>query len=111
MRDTDDYPITYYDTVAGLWLEVRYIKDYGTPVSKRYYWQGKLHRQDGPAMEWADGDYVWFLNDERHREDGPALNFSASSSRDYYRWYLHNEEVPCKTQENFEQLMRLRAFW
>jgi len=25
---------------------------------------GKLHREDGPAEEWADGTKYWFLNDK-----------------------------------------------
>ena len=28
------------------------------------YLNGKLHREDGPAMEWANGSKSWFLNDE-----------------------------------------------
>ena len=25
---------------------------------------GKLHRTDGPAVEYADGDKYWFINDK-----------------------------------------------
>ena len=38
-----------------------------------YTLNGKLHRLDGPALEWADGSKVWFVNDRRHRLDGPAI--------------------------------------
>jgi hypothetical protein len=34
---------------------------------------GKYHREDGPAAEWADGDNYWWLNDRIHRVDGPAI--------------------------------------
>ena len=34
---------------------------YGT---KRWYLNGKLHRGEGPAVEWASGTKEWFLNDE-----------------------------------------------
>ena len=34
--------------------------------------KGKLHREDGPAVEWSSGDKVWYLNGQLHREDGPA---------------------------------------
>jgi hypothetical protein len=27
-----------------------------------WYLDGKIHRTDGPAVEWADGDKSWFLN-------------------------------------------------
>jgi hypothetical protein len=31
------------------------------------------HREDGPAIEWSNGDKEWYINGERHREDGPAV--------------------------------------
>tara|TARA_R110000772_G_scaffold64176_6_gene143513 strand:- start:3100 stop:3348 length:249 start_codon:yes stop_codon:yes gene_type:complete len=32
-----------------------------------------LHREDGPAVEYANGDNAWYLNGNRHREGGPAI--------------------------------------
>ena len=29
---------------------------------------GKLHREDGPAIEYADGTKSWFLNDKYYTE-------------------------------------------
>ena len=29
---------------------------------------GKLHREDGPAVEWADGSKYWWLNDTQYTE-------------------------------------------
>ena len=46
------------------------VKDDGT---RFWYLNGNLHREDGPAVEWADGGYEWWLNGEPHRVDGPAL--------------------------------------
>jgi hypothetical protein len=37
---------------------------------------GKTHREDGPALEWYDGDKSWYLNGERHREDSPAVEWN-----------------------------------
>ena len=34
---------------------------------------GELHREDGPAIEWANGDQAWYINGKCHREDGPAF--------------------------------------
>ena len=31
---------------------------------KWWYLNGKRHREDGPAIEWADGTKFWYLNDE-----------------------------------------------
>ena len=35
----------------------------------------KLHRLDGPAIEYANGNKEWFQNGKRHRLDGPAIEF------------------------------------
>src|SRR3972149_9837764 len=34
---------------------------------KSWYLNGKLHREDGPAIEWPDGSKVWYLNGKCHR--------------------------------------------
>ena len=44
-----------------------------------------FHREDGPAIEYADGDKEWYLNGKRHREDGPAIEYSDG----YKAWYLN----------------------
>jgi len=36
-----------------------HIDEYGT---KCWFLNGKYHREDGPAIEWADGNKHWFLN-------------------------------------------------
>lgn len=38
------------------------------------YWfqHGRIHRDNGPAIEWADGSWTWMANDEIHRLAGPA---------------------------------------
>ena len=44
------------------------------PEYRKYYYEGdKLHRADGPAVEWANGTKEWWLNGKRHRADGPAV--------------------------------------
>ena len=42
-----------------------------------YNQQGKLHREGGlPAIEYADGGKVWFVNGQLHREGGlPACEY------------------------------------
>lgn len=34
---------------------------------------GKLHRDNGPAVIWYTGIKEWYKNGLRHREDGPAI--------------------------------------
>ena len=36
---------------------------------KSWWLNDKLHREDGPAMEWANGSKSWFLNDEEVTEE------------------------------------------
>ena len=45
---------------------------------KDIFWfkNGLLHREDGPAIEYASGSKFWYKNGECHREDGPAVEFS-----------------------------------
>jgi hypothetical protein len=55
--------------------------------SKAWYINGNRHREDGPAVEYANGDKKWYLNDKRHREDGPAME----SVDGYKAWFINGE--------------------
>ena len=55
--------------------------------SGEWFLHGKYHREDGPAIERADGSKAWFLNGKRHREDGPAIEYADGSRR----WWLHGK--------------------
>ncbi len=44
-----------------------------TNGTKKWYRIGELHREDGPAVEWANGDKEWWINGRIHRADGPAI--------------------------------------
>jgi hypothetical protein len=74
---------------------------------KTWWLNGKRHREDGPAIEYADGTKYWYINDHPHREDGPTIE--AANGNKY--WYINDIQIPCRTQEEFERLMRLKAFW
>ena len=41
--------------------------------SKHWYLYGELHREDGPAIEWADGSTTWYLNGKEYSEEEYAL--------------------------------------
>ena len=56
------------------------VDEYGT---RSWYLNGKLHRDDGPAIEYASGHKEWYLNGKLHREDGPAIEYSYG----YKAWY------------------------
>ena len=56
-----------------------------------YYYKDKemkiLHREDGPAIELADGTKCWYLHGKRHRIYGPAIEYANGDKR----WYLHGK--------------------
>jgi len=54
---------------------------------------GKLHREDGPAVERANGDKEWYINDQCHREDGPAIECANGDKYWYLNDKLHREEA------------------
>jgi len=74
------------------------MKEYTVKVfnngNNEWYLHGNLHREDGPAIEWADGAKSWYVNDSLHREDGPAIE-GANGDKE---WYLNGEEL---TEEEF----------
>ena len=65
---------------------------------------GKRHREDGPAIEWSNGDKSWWVNNKRHREDGPAVEYIGK----YKAWYIngkrHREDGPAVEWDNGDKL-------
>ena len=49
-----------------------------------YYLNGKVHREDGPAIEYNDGYKYWWINGKRHRDGGPAVEYPNG----YKEWWL-----------------------
>jgi len=71
--------------------------------TKYWYLDNKLHREDGPAVEWNDGELWWYLNGGFHREDGPAIVRLDSNNV----WFLNNREL---TEEEFSGYLRNKQF-
>ena len=53
---------------------------------KYWYQNDKLHRLDGPAVEWANGSKVWCQNGKYHRLDGPAIEYANGNKY----WYIED---------------------
>jgi hypothetical protein len=62
--------------------------------NNRWYKNDQLHRIDGPACEWADGDKFWYKNDQLHRIDGPAMEWEDGSKEWYINGQRHREDGP-----------------
>jgi hypothetical protein len=69
-----------------LTLECR-VDSYGTVHF--YNALGQRHRVYGPAIEYIDGDRVWYQNGQRHRLDGPAVECPDG----YRAWYINGKEL------------------
>ena len=65
---------------------------------RHWFLNGKLHREDGPAIEGSSGSKRWFLNGELHRGDGPAVEYSSGSKE----WFLNGVRY---TEEGFNKKM------
>ena len=73
----------------------------------KFWWlNGVQHREDGPAVEFVDGAKFWYKHGKLHREDGPAQDFIT-----FKLWYYNGQHIACNTQEEFERLLKLKAFW
>ena len=61
----------------------------GENESLSYYKEGKLHREDGPAIEHLNGKKEWWVNGALHREDGPAVEYPNGDKI----YYLKGKEI------------------
>ena len=68
---------------------------------------GRYHCDDGPAVEYPNGFKMWCKNGTIHRLDGPAIIWAHGGKE----WYIDGRDIQVKSQEEFEQYMRLKAFW
>jgi hypothetical protein len=59
-----------------------------------YHLNGKLHRTDGPACEYANGTKYWYIDGKRHRTDGPAIEWSDGGKEWYVKGKLHRTDGP-----------------
>ena len=57
--------------------------------TREWYLNDKLHRTDGPAIQWPSGDKSWWLNGLLHRTDGAAIELVNGIKK----WYLDGEQL------------------
>ena len=62
--------------------------------TKEWWLNNKLHREDGPAVEYPDGTKWWYLNGKLHREDGPAVESPDGTKKWYLNNKIHREDGP-----------------
>ena len=58
----------------------------------RWFFNFKLHRNDGPAYTSRLGDKAWFQDGEYHREDGPAIEYANGDKSWYLNGNMYSED-------------------
>ena len=61
-----------------------HINDLGT---KRWFKDDVLHRDDGPAVIYTNGDQCWYKEGKLHRDDGPAVICTSGT----HYWYKYDK--------------------
>jgi hypothetical protein len=90
---------------------VAYIDHYPADQRTFYYdiWNNR-HRIDGPAISRKTdlGEHQeWYLHGKRHRDDGPAIEYADGEKH----WFYNDYPIDCSSQEEFERILKLKAFW
>jgi hypothetical protein len=75
-------------------MKITYTVKVDDEGNKRWYHNDKLHRLDGPAVEWADGHTEWYRNGKLHRTDGPAIEYTDGSKQWYVDGKCHRTDGP-----------------
>ena len=73
---------------------------------KFWFQKGEFHREDGPAIECADGYKEWYHNGELHREDGPAREFPDGRKE----WWIEDRLVTEEKHKNWVRRKKLEVF-
>jgi hypothetical protein len=55
----------------------------------RWFLNGQMHRDDGPAVICANGNQLWYKFGEQHRIDGPAVVLANGDKA----WFLEGRNV------------------
>lgn len=64
------------------------------------------HRTDGPAIKYADGEIHYYINGKLHNENGPAVDTAPGLSNSHKEWWLNGVEY---SKEEFLRIIKLKA--
>ena len=68
--------------------------------SKAWFVDGKCHRLDGPAIEYANGYKAWLVGGKYHRLDGPAIEYANGDKAWCVEGKLHRLDGPAVEYAN-----------
>jgi len=81
------------------------IDEYGN--KKWYDSDGLLHREDGPAIKYKNGNKLWFKHGKQHREDGPAIEWISANKLYWLEGIRYSEE---EYWEKIKELNKCKLF-
>ena len=62
--------------------------------AKMWFFDDRLHRMDGPALETLNGDKCWYVEGREHRVDGPAVERSDGTKEWWVEGRIHRVDGP-----------------
>ena len=78
---------------------LRYRVEVAKDGTRRYYNNaGELHRDEGPAVEYANGRKEWYQNDHIHRINGPAIEYPNGNKEWWQNGQRHRVDGPAITR-------------
>jgi hypothetical protein len=86
-----------------------YYSDGTTSYGYKFEVGKTIHRDDGPAIERDNGDKYWYDNGDRHRIDGPAIEYGDGnivyyySDREVTEEYYWNSIMPALLEQEIEE--------
>lgn len=80
----------------------------GKDGSQRWYREGRLHREDGPAFVCANGAEYWYLHGRKHREGGPAVVYPSGQKEWWSHGHMQQLELPDQSRYWYKEGRRHR---
>ena len=74
--------------------DIKFIEENKTSYYKLIDGVHKLHRLDGPAVEYKYGSKFWYQNGQRHCLDGPAIEHASGHKEWFQNGKLHRLDGP-----------------
>lgn len=94
-RPIEDGPAVIYPSGRKEWyVNGELVHLLSASGDQEFYKQGRLHREDGPAVICANDTKKWYIDGKLHREDGPAITYPSGHKEYYKQGLLHREDGP-----------------
>lgn len=106
----------------------KYIPAVYSTAAAAWYYEGREHRKNGPAITYSDGGEEWIYYGKFHRKNGPAFNYK---NRKYWlkfgiphredgpaiietgriEWWVNGNKINCNSNEEFLRIKKIISFY